>query len=208
MNNNITIVDYGCGNSASIRNMLKKIGHPSIISSDPVIIAESDKLILPGVGSFDHGMKKLEEFDLISVLNERALTHKTPILGICLGVQLFCKKSDEGMREGLGWIDAEVVKFDRERLSDSQKVPHMGWGDTRVTRVNKLIASNDEIPRYYYVHSYHLDCRDQDLILSTATHGYKFVSSIEQGNILGVQFHPEKSHRFGMALLKNFAEKY
>ena len=204
----ISIIDYGCGNPVSIRNMLKKIGYSAEISSDPKVIAASDKLILPGVGSFDHGMAKLEEFSLLPILNERVIEDKIPMLGICLGVQLFCKMSEEGTRAGLNWIDADVVKFDQKRMCESGKIPHMGWADTHAVRQNKLIPSEDEVPRYYYVHAYHLDCRDDSQVLAKANHGYEFVAAVERDNILGVQFHPEKSHRFGMALLKNFVEKY
>lgn len=188
--------------------MLKKIGYTSLISSDPDIIFSSDKLILPGVGSFNHGMAKLEEMNLLSVLNESVLINRTPILGICLGLQLFCNKSNEGDLPGLGWIDADVVSFNRELMGEFDKVPHMGWADTYSVHDNKLIISENEIPRYYYVHSYHLVCRQKSQILATVNHGYQFVSAIEYNNILGVQFHPEKSHRFGLLLLKNFIENY
>ena len=204
----IVIIDYQCGNPASIHNMLKKIGCPAQISSDPTVIRASSKLILPGVGSFDHGMNKLEEFGLLPVLQERVAKDKIPILGICLGVQLFCARSDEGKRSGLGWIDANVVKFDSTRMRDTDKIPHMGWIDTYVSRATKLISSEDETPRYYFVHSYHLDCRNQSQIMATASHGYEFVAAVEKDNILGVQFHPEKSHRYGKELMKKFIEQY
>jgi len=204
----IIIIDYHCGNPASIRNMLKKIGRPAEISSDPSIIKEATKLILPGVGSFDHGMQKLEEFNLLPVLQKRVVKDGVPILGICLGVQLFCLQSDEGSLAGLGWIDADVKKFDSLKLEKSDKVPHMGWAETRITRENKLIEPNDECPRYYYVHSYHLECRKPEQVIAHATHGYEFVTAVEKENIVGVQFHPEKSHRFGMSLLNNFVTNY
>lgn len=188
--------------------MLKKSGFSAEISSDPMIISNADKLILPGVGSFDYGMRKLKELGLISVLNKCVIDNSVSILGICLGIQLFCNTSEEGVESGLGWINADVVKFNSERMESFQKIPHMGWAETQSHNENKLICLDEVIPRYYYVHSYHLDCHDRSLVLSTAKYGYEFVSAIQSGNIIGVQFHPEKSHRFGMALLKNFIEKY
>ena len=204
----ITIIDYHCGNTASIQNMLKKIGCPSEITSDPSRIEKALKLILPGVGSFDHGMQKLEELEILPVLKECVIRKKIPILGICLGVQLFCAKSDEGTRQGLGWFDADVVAFDKSRLSIQQKVPHMGWADTNIERENKLINENNDTLRYYYVHSYHLVSNNPEQVIATAVHGYEFAAAMEIENIVGVQFHPEKSHRYGMTVLENFFRLY
>ena len=208
MSNDIVIVDYHCGNPASIRNMLKKIGSLADISNDKETIKNAKKLILPGVGAFDHGMDQLEELDIISILEQKVIHDKTPILGICLGVQLFCHRSEEGKKKGLGWIDANVIRFDKSKIGTMNKIPHMGWAETHVAHENSLITSDGEVPRYYYVHSYHLQCHNQAQVLATATHGYEFVTAVEKDNILGVQFHPEKSHRFGMTLLKNFIENY
>lgn len=188
--------------------MLKKIGYPAQITNDVKVIQKADKLILPGVGSFDHGMNKLKEFDLLAVLHERVIKNGIPILGICLGAQLFCLRSDEGELEGLGWIDADVVKFDTKKMGNADKVPHMGWAEIQAVRENKLIDKQSESPRFYHVHSYHLNCHNPEQILATTHHGYDFVTVIEKENIVGVQFHPEKSHRFGMSLLTNFIENY
>jgi imidazole glycerol-phosphate synthase subunit HisH len=200
----ITIVDYGCGNPASIRNMLKKLGHDSVISDNYEQIADAYKLILPGVGAFDHGMQQLADLNIVEVLKIKVERENTPILGICLGVQLFCKQSEEGLAEGFGWIDAEVVRFDKTKLREIDKIPHMGWCDLTLTRDCRLFEGIDNAPRFYFVHSYHLNCSQTEQVSATASHGYEFTAAVEKDNIVGVQFHPEKSHRFGMALLNNF----
>lgn len=204
----ITIVDYGTGNLASIANMLKKIGCASIVTSEADRIAGAAKLILPGVGAFDTGMRNLMKLGLIEVLNRKAKEEKVPILGICLGMQLFVSGSEEGDLPGLGWIDASVIKFKSELNEKNLKVPHMSWNHIDVVKESKLFADMHEDPRFYFVHSYHVQLnRDEDLLAKT-TYGYPFASALERENIAGVQFHPEKSHKFGMKLLKNFAEKY
>lgn len=204
----IGIIDYGAGNLGSIQNMLRKIGVPSVITSDPEQIASFNKLILPGVGSFQYGMNKLEESGLVNILNKKVLEEKVPILGICLGLQLMTSRSEEGDAKGLGWLDAETIRFRIDKTNSTLKVPHMGWNDTIVRRESKLFKDMYEEPRFYYVHSYHVHCEQPDHILTTAIYSYEFVSGMENGNIMGVQFHPEKSHKFGMKLLKNFTEHY
>jgi imidazole glycerol-phosphate synthase subunit HisH len=200
----ITIIDYGCGNPASIRNMLKKLGHDSVITDKSNQIADADKLILPGVGAFDHGMQQLADLNIAEILKKKVEQENTPILGICLGVQLFCNQSEEGQEKGFGWIDADVVRFDKERLREINKIPHMGWCDLTLTGDCRLFEGVDNTPRFYFVHSYHLDCNQAEQVSATAIHGYEFVAAVEKDNVAGVQFHPEKSHRFGMALLNNF----
>ena len=201
----ITIIDYGAGNLASIRNMLGSLGVESEISSDPGKIEQATKLILPGVGAFDHGMQSLHNRHLIEVMNRKVLEEKTPILGICLGVQLFTKRSDEGNASGLGWLDAETIRFDPASLSADDRIPHMGWRDVEISRSSKLTKDLPENSRFYFVHSYHLRCNSPSDILLSASHGYCFTSGVEKENIFGVQFHPEKSHRFGKKLLANYA---
>jgi imidazole glycerol-phosphate synthase subunit HisH len=199
----ITIVDYNMGNLGSIRNMLKKIGHESEITSDPQRIASAAKLLLPGVGAFDAGMEGLERSALIPLLNARVLRDRVPILGICLGMHLMTRCSAEGRRRGLGWVDAEVVRF--EPGHNGLRVPHMGWNRVMASRLSPLTENLPEEPRFYFVHSYFVRCHQPDDVLFTTPYGSAFHSAFQHGNVFGVQFHPEKSHRFGMALLRNFA---
>lgn len=200
----IAIIDYGAGNVASIVNMLKRLGHVAVLTSDPVVLEQAEKIILPGVGHFDYGMEKLEASGIIPLLNRRVLEDKVPILGICLGVQLFTNRSDEGVRPGLGWIDAETVAFDRNRLKPTDRVPHMGWSTLQVVRSSRILTPLDDAARFYFVHSYHLRCQHREDVIGQVTHGYPIDVAVERGNIFGVQFHPEKSHRFGMEMLRNF----
>ncbi len=198
----ITIIDSGLGNLGSIQNMLKRIGEDSIISSNPEIIQEAAKIILPGVGKFDAGIMGLKERNLIPVLNRKVLDEQTPILGICLGMQLFMNGSDEGKEEGLRWINGYVHKFPS---AVGIKIPHMGWNSVHIQATNPL---TEELPlpaKFYFVHSYYVSAEENDIFLTTQ-YGIAFVSGIHHKNIYGVQFHPEKSHKYGMKLLNNFAK--
>ncbi len=197
----IVIIDYGAGNVKSIQNILKRIGSDSIISNEKEIIEKASKLILPGVGSFDYGMSKLSELDLIPLLNNKVIVKKTPILGICLGMQLLAKKSEEGKQDGLSWVDAEVKKF--VKLNTLDKIPHMGWGFVDIKRKNNLI-SLDKKHRFYFVHSYYMKAYSDEIIYGSSNYINEFTSFIIKDNIYGVQFHPEKSHKFGMELMSNF----
>lgn len=200
----IAIVDYGLGNLGSVLNMLKKLGIQAIISEDVSTIDAADKLILPGVGAFDNGIKNITEKGLLEVLRKKVIIQKTPVLGICLGVQLFAKRSEEGTLPGLGWIDAEVIHF---RFSSSQnkiKIPHMGWNEIVVKRENPLLSGFEEQPRFYFVHSYYLDCNNSEDVIATSNHGIEFAAAINRENIWGTQFHPEKSHKYGLRVMKNF----
>ena len=193
------------GNPASIGNMLKKLGVASEITSDPARVAAAEKLILPGVGAFDAGMDSLQRSELIPVLNERVLEARVPTLGICLGMQLMTRASAEGQRAGLGWVAAETVKF---QFSDVKlKVPHMGWNVVVPTRSSPLLDELRSEPRFYFVHSYFIRCDDDADVLLTTPYGGPFHSAFHRDNVWGVQFHPEKSHKFGMRLLQNFAER-
>ncbi|MBZ0183566.1 MAG: imidazole glycerol phosphate synthase subunit HisH [Melioribacteraceae bacterium] len=193
------------GNLRSVHNKFKKMGAECIISSKIEDIEKAEKLVLPGVGHFRYGMQKLKELNLLQALNNKVLEQKTPILGICLGTQLFAKHSEEGDCEGLGWIDAEVVKFN---VSDNRKykVPHMGWNNVKITNPNPLDQAIVQEDQFYFVHSYHLKSNSHADIWMTTTYDYEFVSAVHRDNIYGTQFHPEKSHDTGFELLKKFAE--
>lgn len=201
----IVIVDYSLGNTGSILNMLKRVGVEAVISSDPDVIGQADKLVLPGVGSFDQGMANLLSLGLISVLREKVLTQSIPILGICLGMQLMTRSSEEGSNPGLGWINGRTVRF-RHELNTNFKIPHMGWNKVVPRKESVLLNDLGDDARFYFVHSYHVFCDEQVDVLAVTNYGYEFVSAFQHGNVFGVQFHPEKSHKYGMKLLKNFVE--
>lgn len=199
----ITIIDYGLGNLVSVKNMLKKLGIQSEISDNIETITASSKLILPGVGAFDNGMQLIKEKGLHNVLNKKVLEEKTPILGICLGMQLLTNSSEEGKEKGLGWINAETVKFNfTDRVL---KIPHMGWSYVDVKKENKLI-SNTGKHRFYFVHSYYVKCNDPQDVVATCDYGTEFTCVVNHENIYGAQFHPEKSLKFGMEVLNNFSK--
>jgi glutamine amidotransferase len=189
-------------------NMLKKVGADALISSKESDILAADKLILPGVGAFDTCAKKLGESGLLSILDEKALQEKIPLLGICVGCQLLMEKSEEGNEPGLGWIKGNVKKFDQQQMTDDLKIPHMGWTDVELYKPSLLFKNMYEEPRFYFVHSYYPSPTDAQNVLMYANYGYEFVAGVERGNVMGVQFHPEKSHKFGMKLLQNFVENY
>lgn len=202
----ITIIDYGLGNLLSIQNMLKKAGYASTISSEENDIASASKLILPGVGAFDAGITNLRQRKLIDIIYKKVLEDNTPLLGICLGMQLMTKSSEEGKLPGLGLIDAQTIRLS---FNDKNiKIPHMGWNIVEQKKESSLFYDMDGEKRFYFVHSYHVVCNDNNDILSSSPYGFDFTSSFERKNIVGVQFHPEKSHTFGMKLLRNFIEKY
>ncbi|GAB4413810.1 MAG: imidazole glycerol phosphate synthase subunit HisH [Bacteroidia bacterium] len=204
----ITIVDYGLGNLASIQNMLKRIGVRSEISPDPDHIRQAGKLILPGVGAFDQGMRYIHEKGLKTALDEAVLEKGNPILGICLGMQLLSRFSEEGHVAGLGWIQADTIRFQLGAGSERLRIPHMGWNTVHPQKTSALLEGYDEEPRFYFVHSYHVVCDDTADSLAAVDHGIRVTCAVERGNILGVQFHPEKSHKYGMRLLENFAKRY
>jgi glutamine amidotransferase len=198
----IAIVDYGLGNLVSVKNMLKKLGVKAVITDKADEINSSPKLILPGVGSFDNGMNLIRQKNLLEVLNQKVLVEKIPVLGICLGMQLLAGCSEEGKEKGLGWIDAEVIKF---KFDDNNlKIPHMGWNYINVKKENPLIHKNDK-HRFYFVHSYYVKCKDDKDVLATCNYGFDFTCMVNHNNIFGAQFHPEKSLKFGMELLNNFS---
>lgn len=203
----ITIVDYKTGNLGSIQNILKRIGEESVVTSDKIEIARATKLILPGVGAFDTGMRNLMELDLVGILNQKVRDEKIPVLGICLGMQLLSEGSEEGSLKGLGWIKAENKRFNFINSVD-YKIPHMGWNFVKQHKESNLFDSMFSDARFYFVHSFYFKANDSSDVLASTNYEIEFTSAVERGNILGVQFHPEKSHKFGMKLLKNFVDLY
>ncbi len=204
----ITVIDYGVGNLGSIHNMLQRLGHESIVSSNQDVIARADALILPGVGAFDNAMRKLVDSGIVDCLNELVLKERKPILGICLGMQLMTEGSEEGNQSGLGWIEAQTQKFQGNVNGLSLRIPHMGWNHVKVIQNGAIMDGFDNDSRFYFVHSYHVNCNHHQDVMSTTFYGIEFHSAFHKGNIYGTQFHPEKSHKFGMKLLNNFASLY
>jgi glutamine amidotransferase len=183
--------------------MVEKVGGEAEIVTDPETLRDDCKIILAGVGAFDHGVAHLRDKGWIEALNEAVLVRKSPVLGICLGMQLMCNSSEEGKMAGLGWIDGTVKRF--LTFENSQlKVPHMGWNAVKIVKPNPLIVDSEQ--RFYFVHSYHAVCNKPENVLATSYYGYELTTAFSHENIYGVQFHPEKSHRFGMSLMKNFVD--
>jgi glutamine amidotransferase len=204
----IVIVDYGMGNLGSIQNMFKRLGIPASVSSDPAEIDAADKLVLPGVGAFDRGMENLRSGGLADRLSRRVLGDRVPVLGICLGMQLMTEASEEGRAAGLGWVPGRAVHLrgEAEEAAKGLRFPHIGWNFIDVAKDHPVLVSLPEEPRFYFVHTYKVVCADQDDVLARTNYEQiAFTSAFARDNIVGVQFHPEKSHRFGMALLRNFA---
>lgn len=197
----IAIIDYGVGNLGSVRNMFKRIDAQALVTNNPQDIKKADKILLPGVGAFDTAMQKLHQSNLIPIIEEQVFVHKKPILGICLGMQLLTKRSDEGSLAGLGWIDAETLAF---RDVIQERIPHMGWNETYVAQYNILTKDFHDEFRFYFVHSFYVKANEAKNVMLKTSYGIKFDSGIFQDNIFGVQFHPEKSHKFGMKLFDNF----
>ena len=199
----IRILNYGVGNLASVQNMLKKAGFESALTTNPDDILNSDKIILPGIGAFDHCMNQFNASGLRPLVTKRVTEDKTPLLGICVGLQMLMESSEEGVEEGLGWIKGKTVKFQKERMGNL-KIPHMGWTDVDQAKPSPLTSDLNDGPRFYFVHSYHVKPDSPDDNLLTAEYGYRFTAAVQRDNIYGVQFHPEKSHKYGMKILGNF----
>lgn len=202
----VVVIDYGMGNLNSIANMIKKIGGRAQVSSDAADIEAAEQLILPGVGSFDNGVRNLKAHGLTSILHKKVLEDETPILGICLGMQLMTRGSEEGVLSGLGWFDADTRRFDFGANPNRFKVPNIGWHLVKPWHDVPLFSGFEGLPRFYFVHSYHCVCDRRDEVLATAYYGYEFCCAVHRDHLWGVQFHPEKSHKFGYRLLSNFLE--
>jgi len=199
----IVIVDYGTGNLNSLDKVLRRVGARSEVSSSPDVISGADKIILPGVGHFGTAMSSLGRFDLIAKLHELVLVKHRPVLGICLGMELMAKESEEAVGTGLGWLDAQTVRLDVP-AGGRYKVPHMGWNQISIKKNSRLMSGLPEGAEFYFAHSYNVQLCDRSDLLSETQYGTNFPSSVEKDNIFGVQFHPEKSHDAGAQLLKNF----
>ena len=198
----VSIIDYGVGNLGSLLNIHKRVGIEAQITASPKKIKNSTHLILPGVGSFDNAMNRLHDSGIVPSLEDTVFEKKIPILGICLGMQMMTKKSEEGICDGLGWIDAKVKKFS---LPKRMKIPHVGWNIVSIKNDNFLMKIDSQL-RFYFVHSYYVKCYNEKNIIGVTNYGFDFVSSFKQKNIYGVQFHPEKSHNYGKELLKKFSD--
>ena len=201
----IVIIDYGMGNLRSVHHKVMKAGIQAILSSRIEDIEAAEKLILPGVGSFGAGMERLHSYGLIPVLQEKVTVGKTPILGICLGMQLFASWSEESHVKGLEWIDADVRRFNFPE-SAPYRIPHVGWNTLIRVKSSPLLDHIMSDQRFYFTHSYHLCCRFKDDVVATTRYGYEFASVIRHDNICGTQFHPEKSHRRGIEIIRNFVQ--
>ena len=201
----VTIVDYGVGNLRSLLRMFERLQVPVALSGDPESVAEANRLVLPGVGAFDAAMQKLRGSGLEPALRRAALERRIPVMGVCLGMQLLGTHSEEGVSQGLGWIDAETVRLtDRDESGGPLRMPHMGWASVRAVRDDPVLSAEGP-PRFYFVHSYTVRCASRYLVLGESRYGGPFTAAIRSENLWGFQFHPEKSHRFGMDLLQRFA---
>lgn len=203
----IVIVDYGLGNLHSVEKAFKRVGSKAIISNKIDEIDSASKLVLPGVGHFKKGMEKLNNLNLLEVLDLKVIKQKIPILGICLGMQLMTSRSDEGDCKGLSWIDAETLKFDVKKVNNKKlRVPKIGWNEIKISRPSQILDGIQTKDSFYFVHSYYVKCKDNSNILSTTKYINEYVSSFNKDNIFGVQFHPEKSHNAGLKIIDNFSK--
>ena|ERR1700722_18469195 len=197
----ITIVDYGVGNLGSVTNMFKHVGLSPTIATTPEALESAQKILLPGVGAFDRAMSRIDELGFRTILDRKALVEKVPILGICLGMQLMTRGSEEGILPGFGWVDGSVKRF---AAQPGLKIPHMGWSEVSIANECPLSAGWARQSKFYFVHSYHVDLADPQDRWLRASHGTEFDAGFRHNNLFGAQFHPEKSHKFGMALFRNF----
>lgn len=201
----ISIVDYGLGNLKAFANIYKRLNIPAEIVTTAEQLKNSEKIILPGVGAFDHAMERLNNSGLRDTLDDLVLNKKIPVLGICVGMQMLGNSSDEGKLSGLKWIDGEVKLFDVNSIKHTTRLPHMGWNDVEPTKLNPIMEGLDNNVIFYFLHSYYFSCNNPDDSIAVSDYGIRYTCAVNHNNIYGVQFHPEKSHNYGIQLLKNFA---
>jgi len=201
----IAIINYGLGNINAFVNVYKKLGIELKIATSANDLSDATKIILPGVGSFDHAMSRLNESGMRPAIDQMVLHESTPVLGICVGMQMLAKTSEEGVLPGLGYMDAVVRKFDESKMTRKLNLPHMGWNDITPSKGSKLFIGLEDQPLFYFLHSYYFECNNPEDSIATVDYGGEFVCAVNHNNIYGVQFHPEKSHQYGIQLLKNFA---
>lgn len=202
----IHIVDYGLGNVQAFLNMYKRLGVQAVRATTAEDLSRAERIILPGVGAFDHAMELLASSGMRAALDERVLVQRVPVLGICVGMQILANASDEGVGAGLGWVPGRVKAFSETPGSDVLPLPHMGWNDVSPVSGSPLFKGLEQGARFYFLHSFYFSCDQSGHVAATASYGLDFGCAVSAGNIHGVQFHPEKSHHFGAQLLKNFAE--
>lgn len=201
----ITLLNYGLGNVAAFVNIYKRLNLPVMVASTADQLADAEKIILPGVGAFDWAMTRLNESGMRACLDDLVMIKKKPVLGVCVGMQMMAKHSGEGKLPGLGWIDAEVKRFDESGFLQQTHLPHMGWNDVS-PRNHSCLFKGMTAPRFYFLHSYYFAPANPEDVLGVTDYNGNFASAARSGNVFGTQFHPEKSHQWGVALLKNFAE--
>lgn len=202
----IAIIDYGLGNIKAFANVYKQLNIQAMVVNHPEQLAKADKIILPGVGSFDYAMQRLIDSGMVETLNDMVLKKSIPVLGICVGMQMLAISSQEGNLPGLGWIDATVKRFDSSTFNHPACIPHMGWNDVMPTGTTRLMQNLGQNARFYFLHSYYFNSNREENIIATTDYGIQFTSAIGFNNIFGVQFHPEKSHQWGVQLLKNYSK--
>ena len=201
----ITIINYGLGNISAFANVYKRLNIPVTIATRREELKDAQKIILPGVGAFDHAMSLLQHSGMRETLDELVLEKKIPVIGICVGMQILAKSSEEGILPGLGWIDGVVKKFDVSLIKHKTRLPHMGWNTIEPINGNGLFTSLPKDPRFYFLHSYYFHCFNEINTIANTQYGIEFASAVNSENIYGVQFHPEKSHENGIQVLNNFA---
>ena len=202
----ISIIDYGVGNVRAFLNIYDKLGIQAQLLNHKNQLELTSKIILPGVGHFDYAMKKFKQSPLFDYINELVINKKIPVLGICVGMQMMARKSEEGHEEGLGWLEADVFKLETSKIKFKPHLPHMGWNDVEIKKDNKLLEGFPQKSNFYFLHSYYMACDNISDIITTTDYGFNFSSIVNRENIYGVQCHPEKSHHYGIKILENFAK--